>query len=121
MKRMACGYHNVTYLKNLRNKFQEELKEDLSKIRKSRNMFVFADKTNNVYEMKSEDHEKLILENITKTYQKAPKKLEKAINLEPKSITKSLKLADRIDHLAKTEAFITLKDHKENFVNKPTC
>ena len=62
--------HNVTYLKDVfdiiksikfrkvRNKFQEELKEDLSKIRKSRNMFVFADKTNNVYEMKSEDHEK---------------------------------------------------------------
>ena len=54
MKTMACGYHNVTYLKNLRNKFQEELKEDLSKIRKSRNMFVFADKTNNAYEMKPE-------------------------------------------------------------------
>ena len=32
-----------------------------------------------------------------------------------------MKLADRIDHLAKTEAFITVKDHKENFVNKPTC
>ena len=77
-------------------------------------MFVFADKTNNIYEiyeMKSEDHEKLILENIAKTYQKAPKKLEKAINLEAKNIAKSLKLADRIDHPAKTEAFIALKDH----------
>ena len=84
-------------------------------------MFVFADKANNVYEMKSEDHEKLILDNITKTYQKVPKKLENAINLEAKIIAKSLKLADRIDHLAKTEAFITVKDHKENFVNKPTC
>ena len=71
--------------------------------------------------MKSEDHEKRMLENIRKTCQKAPKKLEKAINLEVKNIAKSLKLADRIDHLAKTEAFITLKDHKENFVNKPTC
>ena len=61
--------HSVAYLKNLRkdvfdiksikfrkvrNKFQEELKEDLSKIRKSRNMFNFEDKTNNVYEMKSD-------------------------------------------------------------------
>ena len=27
--------------------------------------------------MKSEDHEKLILEKITKTYQKAPKKIRK--------------------------------------------
>ena len=58
-------------------------------------MFVFADKTNNVYEKKSEDHEKLMLENITKTYQKTPKKLEKAINLETKNIAISLKLADR--------------------------
>ena len=41
-------------------------------------MLNFADKTNNVYEMKSEDHEKLILENITKTYQKAPKKNRKS-------------------------------------------
>ena len=40
-------------------------------------MFVFANKTNNVYEMKSEDHENLILENIAKTYQKAPKKKKK--------------------------------------------
>ena len=71
--------------------------------------------------MKSEDHEKRMLENIRKTCQKAPKKLEKAINLEVKNIAKSLKLPDRIDHLAKAEAFITLKDHKENFVNKPTC
>ena len=87
----------------------------------SRNMFAIADKANNVYEMKSEDHEKLILDNITKTYQKVPKKLQSAINLEAKIIAKSLKLADKIDQLAKTEAFINVKDHKENFVNKPTC
>ena len=95
--------------RKVRKKFQEKLEEDLSKIRKSCNMFVFADKANNVYEMKSEDHEKLILDNITKTCQKVPKKLENAINLEAKIIAKSLKLADRIDHLAKTEAFITVK------------
>ena len=59
--------------RKVRNKFQEELKEDLSKIRKSRNMFVFADKTNNVYEMKSEDLEKLIVENITKLIKRLQK------------------------------------------------
>ena len=31
------------------------------------------------------------------------------------------KLSDRIDVTAKREAFITLKDHKPNFRNKPTC
>ena len=34
-------------------------------------MFIFAEKTNNIYEMKPQDHEKLIKENTTKTYQKA--------------------------------------------------
>ena len=29
--------------------------------------------------------------------------------------------SDRIEVTAKREAFITLKDHKENFRNKPTC
>ena len=84
-------------------------------------MFIFADKTNNLYEINPEDHEKLITENITKSYEKAPKKLEKAFNMEAKNIANTYKLAERIDHLPKTECFITLKDHKENFYNKPTC
>ena len=32
-----------------------------------------------------------------------------------------MKIADRMDVLAKRQAFITLKDHKDNFVNNPTC
>ena len=82
-------------------------------------MFIFAGKSNNIYEMKPQDHEKLIMENITKTYQKASDKLEKAINMEAKNVAKSYKLAERIDHLPRSaETFITLKDHKDNFYNK---
>ena len=42
------------------------------------------------------DQEKLIMENITKTYMKTTNKLEKAINKEVKNIAKSNKLAERI-------------------------
>ena len=84
-------------------------------------MFIFAGKTNNIYEIKPQDLEKLIMQNITKTYQRATDKLEKAINMEAKNIAKSYKLAERIDHLPKQETFITLKDHKDNFFNKPSC
>ena len=42
------------------------------------------------------DQEKLIMENITKTYMKATNKLEKVINKEVKNIAKSNKLAERI-------------------------
>ena len=43
------------------------------------------------------------------------------INLGNKRIATRLKLADRINRTAENEAFITLKDHKPNFRNKPTC
>ena len=43
------------------------------------------------------------------------------VNAEDKRIAEKLELSDRIDVTAKREAFITLKDHKENFRNKPTC
>ena len=60
-------------------------------------------------------------ENVTKTYKKAPEKLQKSINLEAKSIATNLKLSDRIEKLAEAPAYITLKDHKENFRSKPPC
>ena len=116
-------YGIVTSVKyrNVNNNFQKILKSHISKIKSSANMFIFADKSKNIYEMKPQDHEKLIMENITKTYQKASDKLEKAINMEAKSITKSYKLAERIDHLPRSETFIDLEDHKYNFYNKPSC
>ena len=63
----------------------------------------------------------VIMENITKMYQEATDKLEKAINMEAKNIAKSYKLVERIVHLPKPGTFITLKDHKDNFFNTPSC
>ena len=34
---------------------------------------------------------------------------------------KNIKLDDRIENLAKTPAFMTLKDHKENFRSRHSC
>ena len=98
-----------------------QLKSDVSRIKNDPNVLVFADKTNNMYQFSKSDHEKLLNENITKTYKKAPPKLEHSINLEAKNISKKLNLEDRVECIAKTEAFITLKDHKENFQNKLPC
>ena len=60
-------------------------------------------------------------ENVTKTYKKALKKLQKSINLEAKSMGTNLKLSDRIEKLNEAPAYMTLKDHKENFRSKPSC
>ena len=107
--------------KTIKNNFQLQFKEDINKIRKSKNVFVFTDKTINLYEMTPEKYEKLLQENVTKRYKKALQKVESSINPEAKNIGKSYNIDDRVECLSKAEAFITLKDHKDNFRSHPTC
>ena len=78
-------------------------------------------KSINLEAKSTHEHSKLLKENVTKTYKKAPEKLQKSINLEAKSIASKLKLSDRIEKLAEAPAYVTLKDHKENFRSKPSC
>ena len=68
--------------------------------------------------MPTSERNKLLKENVNKTYKKAREKLQKSINLEGKSIATKLKLSDRIEKLGEAPA---LKDHKENFRSKPSC
>ena len=58
---------------------------------------------------------------ITQTYKKAPaNSLDNIVN-EEKKIAQKLGLDNKIDALAENQSFITLKDHKPNFANNPTC
>ena len=104
------------------NEFQKKLKEDIKLINSSRNIFLSADKTQNIYEIKKEDYEKIIRENVTKTYKKTDMSLPKRINREAKKkekIAKTLDIADRLDIIAKQECFTTPKDHKEDYKTNP--
>ena len=47
--------------------------------------------------------------------------MEKSINLEAKEIAAGVKLDDRIEYMAKASAYITLKDHKDNFISAHPC
>ena len=67
--------------------------------------------------MPSNDYKELLYQNITKMCKKSTNRLEHATNMEVKHIAKNTKLDDRIESLAKTPAFITLKGHKENFIS----
>ena len=60
---------------------------------------------------------------ITKSYayRKAPSSAMSDILTTEKQIAESLDLDDRIDAFAEKEAFVTLKDHKPNFANNPSC
>ena len=125
---MLLGVSGVSLLRNLfpgigkiqadekgKRDILSKMKHDILKIKSSPNVFVFVDKTTNLYEIPSNDYKGLLHENITKTYKKSTKRLENAINMEAKHIAENIKLDDRTESLAQTPAFITLKDHKENF------
>ena len=57
--------------KKVRNSFQDKLKRDVKKINSSHKALVFADKSRNVYKLEKPKYQKLLRENITKSYRKS--------------------------------------------------
>ena len=104
-----------------RDTFQRTLQRDAAYIRGSRDIFVPADKTKNIYRMERAQYERLLHENITKHYRVAEDGTYDEINKEAQAIASGLGIADRIDAMARRESFITLKDHKANFENNLPC
>ena len=47
------------------------MKEYIAKIKSSPDVFTFADKTNNIYKTSPQEHQKLLFNNVTKSYQKS--------------------------------------------------
>ena len=84
-------------------------------------IYIPADKTNNYYIVKPADYEQLLEKSVLKNYKKTDRAAIYNIIKADIHIAKNLDLADRINTTAERESFITLKDHKENFKNKPTC
>ena len=101
------------------NEFQKKLKEDITLINSLKNILLSADKTQTFYEIKKEDYEKIIHENVTKTYKKSDVSLPKKINKEAKRIAKNFDVADRLNIMAKQECFVTIKYHKEDYRTNP--
>ena len=98
--------------RNVCSNFQSRLTNDVTKINKSPNLFVPAEKTNNLYELSVDSHKKLLKENVTALYQKTATSTLDRINAEANSIAYNLKLEDCIESFSPRDAFITLKDHK---------
>ena len=101
------------------DEFLSTLDNDLRKIKSTPNVFVFADKTRNIYETTPENYNKILKENITKTYKQGEADTVDEINSELNEIATKISINDRIETMAKREAFFTIKDHKEDFENNP--
>ena len=71
--------------------------------------------------MDKAEYEKLLQNSVTKAYKKCRTNIKTTIDFEAKEIATNLDLSDRIAQLSEKDAFITLKDHKDNFQNNLTC
>ena len=98
-----------------------KLDKDAQEIRQDKNIYVNADKTTNYYKAEPQDYLNLLQKNVTKAYKKTNKDIPDSITAVDRKIAEDLKLDDRVEVSASRDAFITLKDHKPDFINNPTC
>ena len=111
---------NIAY-KDVKCQFEQVLKNDIASAKNDDRLFVKADKSTNFYKLDAPEYNRLLNDNVTKTYRKADIKQISNIDDKARSISKALNIDDRVESMAMKEAFITLKDHKDNFANRPTC
>ena len=111
--------HNVEF-RPVRNSFLSKLKDDVKVINNTKEVLVNGDKSSNTYKRNKNAYNKYVIEDITKTYLKNNKNKVNRINSEAKKITLKLKLDDRIQQLQGTEVLISVKNHKEAFLNSPS-
>ena len=78
-----------------------------------------ADKTSNMYRLTKEEYNKMRRNAITSTYKKANGNIKKRTKEKGKEIVRKSfdNIIDRMDVNAESTCFITIKDHKENFLN----
>ena len=109
---------NITFRK-VDDPFLNQIKDDRKNIRTSNNVHVFAGKSTNVYTTSVDNYNKLLQENDTKTYKIAEENITDSINEKLQTISNKLGVSNKIDIMAQTNPYITLKDHKQNFQSNP--
>ena len=102
------------------NKYQQEVKKDVERIRKCEDILVKADKTENIYQVPANDYCKKLSEELTKEYRKVNRSELDIVNRETASLCSKLEIADRVEKFSEAAPFYTLKDHKENFNTRPS-
>ena len=73
-----------------------------------------------MYRLSKDEYSNLLQNAITSKYKKTDKRTATNINKEGIKHAREVSVIDRIEINGTGSSFITLKDHKENFLNRPT-
>ena len=114
---MMYMVRNIEF-RNAINSFQTKLSSDIKRMKTNNNLLIQADKSRNIYLTPKDNCTKHLTETVTKTYQQCSRKKLKNINYNSKLIVQELFINDRVEKMLETEAYITIKDHKEGFPHK---
>ena len=103
------------------NPYLNTLKNEVKKIEKDPNLIISADKTSNFYKMKPQKYQELLEKNIHKEYKKMNQTAINKVNTSHIEVVNKLDIQDRVFATTPRQAYVTLKDHKDNFNNNPSC
>ena len=107
---------------NYISNFHKKMKNDIRKLLEPNKIIIFADKTRNLYKATPKFYKQLITNSITKTYKTTNEDLSKIINSDSEKLIDKKRFKNRkIPKYTESEAFITVKDHKNNFPLNIEC
>ena len=116
---MASLISSINFNLNVSNSHQNKLRNHLKDIGSTKDVIVAADKSSNHYKMNPKDYDKFQYNHVKKDYKLAPEDAVKNTNLGDRDIAKELDIDDRVPLTVPRESFVTAKDHKDTFENRP--
>ena len=81
-------------------------------------MLIPIPKSRNIFIIQKDDYNKYVRDYVTQTYKCSTANRVKNINYKAKLLAEKLAIDDRIEKMEETEAYITVKDHKDGFPHK---
>ena len=113
-KDLVSMVQNIKFRKRS-NPFLTKLKNETVKIADQKDLIVSADKTTNKYLLTPEKYMNMLDKEVQKSYKKEHPENVKVVHDEHAKTANELDIADRMFVTTPREAFILLKDHKEDF------
>ena len=113
-------YINI-YKRKVNDPALQKMGDEAKRINNSDMIIVNADKTGNKYEMSASDYKKFLHENITRDYKLDRTNKLESINQDTLNHARNLDIEDRMECHSESNAFLTIKDHKEGFPNSIKC
>ena len=112
---------NLKFRNCRKNTLMQKLNEDKKRIMRTDKIIVNADKTSNKYLVAKENYKVMVKKAVTADFKIAKGHDVENANKEHQKIVKDLELTERVFKTTPRDAFITIKDHKDDFMNNTKC